>query len=418
MPPAAPPYRPRTLDSLLEDRLGSSGAVVIEGAKGTGKTETARQRAASVAYLDTDLQLRQLLTIDPSLVLEGARPRLLDEWQVAPELWNYVRRAVDEARQPGQFILTGSATPTDDHTRHSGAGRFSRLRLRTLTLQETGHSTGAVSLRDLMDGAPVRVPETHLDLKTLVARLVRGGFPGALNLSQEAARRFNSDYLDQISRVDIDFDDRLDHDPAKLRSLLGSLARNTATEARISTLVTDLSGADGGPSRSTVERYLSSLRRTFILEEQPAWAPAIRSSVTLRTAPKRHLVDVCLAAAALNVDENRLLLDLRTLGLFFESFVHQHLLTYSAGLDAQVLHYRDSYGLEVDAIVQTRSGQWAAFEVKMGPGQVEAAAQQLLKLATQTEGQPPSALVVILPTGFAYTRPDGVSVVPLSHLGP
>src|SRR5690606_18488719 len=216
----------------------------------------------------------------------------------------------------------------------------------------------------------------------------------------------------------IDFDDRLDHDPAKLRSLLGSLARNTATEGRISPLVTALSPADAGPSASTVDRHLYSQRRSLIRQKQHAIAPAIRTPVTLRTAPKRHLVDVCLAAAARNVDENRLLLDLRTLGLFFESFVHQHLLTYSAGLDAQVFHYRDSYGLEVDAIVQTRSGQWAAFEVKLGPGQVEAAAQQLLKLATQTEGQPPSALVVILPTGFAYTRPDGVSVVPLSHLGP
>lgn len=411
-------YRPRILDGSLDVRLASAGAVVIEGAKGTGKTATAMQRAASFAYLDTDLDLKRLLDIDPALVLEGQRPRLLDEWQVVPHIWNYVRRAVDEARTPGQFILTGSALPVDDRTRHSGAGRFSRLRMRTLTMYETGHSPGSVSLAALMAGEPPRAPATDLDLPGLVTRLVQGGFPGSLNLKQHEARRFNTDYLDQVSRLDVESDGRLDHDPNRVSALLRSLARNTATEARIATLVADLAGEEGRASRSTIDAYLTSLRRVFILEEQPAWAPSLRSAVTLRKSPKRHLVDVALAAAALNAEEDRLLRDPNTLGLLFESFVHQHLLTYSGDLDATLFHYRDSNGLEVDAVIQTRAGDWMALEVKLGAGQVDAAAQNLLKVRDLVTESSPAALVVVTPTGFAYTRPDGVRVVPLSLLGP
>lgn len=411
-------YRPRIFDDSLKERLASAGAVVIEGARGTGKTATAMQRAASFALLDTDINLRRLIDIDPQLVLEGDRPRLLDEWQVAPQLWNYVRRAVDDARSPGQFILTGSAVPVDDLTRHSGAGRFSRLRLRTLTLYETGHSPGTVSSAALLAGEPVSAADNGLDLRGLVGRMVRGGFPGSLGLSQQDARRFNLDYLDQMSRLDLESDGRVDHDPVKVAALLRSLARNTATEARVATLVSDLSGGNGGVARTTVERYLNSLRRVFLLEEQPAWATSIRSSATLRTAPKRHLVDVALVAAALITDEERLLRDPNTLGLMFESFVYQHLLTYFGPLDATVHHYRDGNGLEADAVIQTRSGEWLAIEVRLGAGQTEAAAQNLLKLQGLVVGNPPAALAVITATGYAYTRPDGVRVVPLSLLGP
>ncbi len=411
-------YKPRILDSALRSRMQSSGAVVIEGAKGTGKTVTASQVTASAAYLDTDTQLRRLLEVDPTLVLEGPRPRLLDEWQVAPELWNYVRRAVDEADSPGQFVLTGSAVPIDDRTRHSGAGRFSRLRLRPLTMFESGHSPGLVSLAALFGGESARAPTSDLDLSGLVERLVRGGFPGALNLTYDAARRFNSDYLDQMSRIDIGGDGRLDHDPHKVSALLRSLARNTATEARISTLKSDLSGEESSVARATIDRYLDSLRRVFLLEEQPAWSPALRSSATLRKSPKRHLVDAGLAAAALNSDTVRLMRDLNTLGFLFESFVYQHLLVYGAEMNATVYHYRDSNGLEADALLQVPSGDWMALEVKLGIGQVDEAAQNLLRLRDTVATDPPAALVIITPTGYAYTRADGVRVVPLSLLGP
>lgn len=411
-------YQPRILDGALNSRLASAGAVVIEGARGTGKTATAMQRASSSAFLDTDIDLRRLVDIDPTLALEGERPRLLDEWQVAPQLWNYVRRAVDDAGTPGQFILTGSAVPVDDRTRHSGAGRFSRLKLRTLTLFETGHSPGTVSSAALLAGDPVSATSIDLDIRGLIARMVRGGFPGSLDLSPEAAAQFNVDYLDQMSRLDLEGDGRIDHDPLRVSALLRSLARNTATEARVSTLVADLAGEEGSASRSTVESYLTSLKRVFLLEEQPAWSTALRSTATLRKAPKRHLVDVALAAAALNTDEERLLQDPNTLDLMFESFVFQHLLTYFDQVDAQVFHYRDSSGLEADAIVQSRSGEWLAIEVKLGASQIEVAAQNLLKLRDLVKGTPPTALIVITATGYGYTRPDGVRVVPLSLLGP
>lgn len=411
-------YRPRLLDNALTSRLGAAGAVVIEGARGTGKTATAMQKAASFAFLDTDIDLGRLVDIDPTLVLEGHRPRLLDEWQVAPQLWNYVRRAVDEARSPGQFILTGSAVPIDDATRHSGAGRFSRLRLRTLTMFETGHSPGTVSSEALLAGEPVAASPTDISLRDLVARMVRGGFPGSLDLSQDAARRFNIDYLDQMSRLDVESDGRVNHDPIRVAALLRSLARNTATEARIATLLADLAGEEPSASRSTIEAYLKSLRRVFLLEEQPAWSIALRSAARLRKAPKRHLVDVALTAAALDADETRLLRDPNSLGLMFESFVYQHLLTYFDALDANVFHYRDSNGLEADAIVQARSGAWLAIEVKLGAGQIDTAAEALLKLQGLVAGIPPAALVVVVPTGYAYTRRDGVRVVPLSLLGP
>ena len=413
-----PGYHPRILDRELVLRLESVGAVVIEGAKGTGKTESARQVANSAAFLDTDSQVRHLLEIEPALVLEGARPRLIDEWQLAPELWNHVRRAVDDSKVPGQFILTGSATPVDDRTRHSGAGRFSRLRLRPLTFVETGDSAGAVSLAALFAGEPCQATVSDVPLTAVVQRVVKGGFPATLTLGLAAAKQFNSDYLDQISRVDIADDGRLDHDPVKVRSLLHSLARNIATEARVSTLLADLFEERTELARTSVYRYLDTLTRIFLLEEQPAWSTRLRSSATLRKAPKRHLVDVALAAAALNADEHRLLRDPHTLGLMFESSVYQNLLVYAAGIGAAPYHYRDSYGREIDIVLQAPNGDWLGVEVKLGAGQVDVAAANLLAIAEDIDAQRPTGLLVITATGYAYTRPDGVSVVPITLIGP
>lgn len=413
-----PGYQSRILDRELALRLESVGAIVIEGAKGTGKTESARQVARSAVFLDTDSQVRHLLEIDPAVVLEGARPRLIDEWQLAPELWNHVRRAVDDSKVPGQFILTGSATPADDSTRHSGAGRFSRMRLRPLTFVETGDSAGAVSLAALFAGEPCQATVSDVPLAAVVERIVKGGFPATLPLSLAAAKQFNSDYLDQISRVDIEADGRLDHDPVKVRALLRSLARNVATEARVSTLIADLYEERTELARTSVYRYLDTLTRVFLLEEQPAWSTRLRSSATLRKAPKRHLVEVALAAAALNADEHRLRRDPLTLGLLFESSVYQNLLVYAAGTGAAPYHYRDSYGREIDIVLQAPGGAWLGVEVKLGAGQVEAAAANLLAIAGDVDAQPPTGLLVITATGYAYTRPDGVRVVPITLLGP
>lgn len=255
---------------------------MLEGAKGTGKTETARQFANSAVYLDTDPQVKQLLDVDPALVLNGERPRLLDEWQVAPTLWNYVRRAVDNSGASGEFILTGSAQPIDDKTRHSGAGRFSRLRMRPFTMLESGQAHAAVSLTKLFDSATARAPESVVSFQEVLERMVHGGFPGARNLSINEAMQFHNDYLDQISRLNIPGSGLPDYDPVRIRALLSSIARNVASEVRIATLAQDIQGFESDVARSTVMQYISALKRIFLLEEQPAWAPALRSRARLR----------------------------------------------------------------------------------------------------------------------------------------
>lgn len=358
---------------------------MLEGAKGTGKTETARQFANSAVYLDTDPQVKQLLDVDPALVLNGERPRLLDEWQVAPTLWNYVRRAVDNSGASGEFILTGSAQPIDDKTRHSGAGRFSRLRMRPFTMLESGQAHAAVSLTKLFDSATARAPESVVSFQEVLERMVHGGFPGARNLSINEAMQFHNDYLDQISRLNIPGSGLPDYDPVRIRALLSSIARNVASEVRIATLAQDIQGFESDVARSTVMQYISALKRIFLLEEQPAWAPALRSRARLRNSPKLHLVDVALAIAALRTNVQGLLADLNTLGLLFESFVFQHLLVYSAPIGGTVFHYRDSNGLEADAVIELRDGSWMAFQVKLGAGHIDQAAHSLLRLAAEVK---------------------------------
>lgn len=414
-------YQPRIVDAELAQRIASAGAVLIEGPKACGKTETARQHANSVVFLDTDLDARAVLSLDPALVLDGPTPRLIDEWQVEPSVWNHVRRRVDDRGQAGQFILTGSAMPADDITRHTGAGRFSRLRMRPMSLFETGHSTGAISLAALLTGTTTRSPQSDLTIQDLVDRLAIGGWPALQSRGVTAALRANRDYLDQIRRVDVQRVDGVKHDPDKVGRLLQSLARNVATEVRISTLATDAAGSDGALSRNTVTGYLDTLERLMIVEPQPAWAPHLRSKAILRSSPKLHFVDPSLAVAALNASPARLLADLNLLGLLFESLVVRDLRVYAQGLDGQVRHYRDSNGLEVDAIVETDAGQWAAFEVKLSPASVEAGAASLLKFADGIDTAkcgPPAALTVITGTGYGYVRPDGIAIIPIGALGP
>lgn len=414
-------YQPRIVDAELVERLASAGAVLIEGAKASGKTETARQHANSVVFLDTDLDARAVLSLDPALVLDGPTPRLIDEWQVEPSVWNHVRRRVDDRGQPGQFILTGSAMPADDITRHTGAGRFSRLRLRPMSLFETGHSTGAISLAALLTGTAVRSPQPKITVQELVSRIAIGGWPALQHRGVEAALRANRDYLDQIRRVDVERLGGVKHDPDKVGRLLQSLARNVATEVKISTLAADAAGADGAMSRNTVVGYLDTLERLMVVEQQPAWAPHLRSKAILRNRSKLHFVDPSLAVAAMRASPARILADLNLLGLLFESLVVRDLRVYAQALDGQVRHYRDSNGLEVDAIVETDAGGWAAFEVKLSPASVDNGAASLLKFADGIDTAKcglPAALAVITGTGFGYVRPDGVAVIPIGSLGP
>lgn len=414
-------YKPRVADQELARRLASTGAVVIEGPKGCGKTATARQIAASEVLLDVDANARRAVAIDPTLVLDGPVPRLLDEWQIEPAIWNHIRRAVDDRGEPGQFILTGSAVPTDDITRHTGAARLTRLRMRPMSLFEMGRATGAISLSALLRGTHPRSADPGLTIRDIAAQVVIGGWPGNLTRSMEQSAQAVRDYLDEIRRVDIRRVDQTTRAPEKVGRLLRALARNVATEATIATLSTDAGGADSVLARDTVTDYLTALERLMIIEDQPAWAPHLRSRSRVRNSPKRHFVDPSLAAAALRASPDRLLKELNLFGLLFESLVVRDLRIYAQAADATVLHYRDNTALEVDAVVEAADGRWAAFEVKLGQGHVDQAAATLLKFAERVDTAKcgaPGTLGVIVGTGYGYRRPDGVAVIPIGALGP
>jgi len=414
-------YLPRVVDAELRERLASSGAVVIEGPKACGKTETARQIAASSVLLDIDLDAQQALTVDPLIVLDGSTPRLIDEWQTEPKVWNHVRRLVDERRTPGQFILTGSSVPEVDINRHTGAGRFSFLRMRPMTLFETGHSNGAVSLTALMEGQSPRSRDPGLTVSDLANQITVGGWPAQQQRSVKEAARGARDYLDQIRQVDVGRVAGGWRDPERMGRLLKSLARNAATEVAITVLAADAGGADGPLSRNTVAAYLSVLERLMVIENQPAWSQHMRSKAVLRSSVKRHFVDPSLAVAALGGSPTRLLGDLNLLGLLFESLVVRDLRVFAQPLGGQVLHYRDNNGLEVDVIVQLSDGRWAAFEVKLGTGMVDKAAESLRKFASLVDTDKcgkPAALAVICGTGYGYLRNDGIGVIPIGALAP
>lgn len=414
-------YQPRVVDDELRQRLAAMGAVVIEGPKASGKTETARQVAASEVLLDVDENARQAVGVDPGLVLEGETPRLLDEWQLEPAIWNHVRRTVDERSAPGQFILTGSAVPADDVTRHTGAGRITRLRMRPMSLYEVDRSLGRISLAELLADEPARSSDSRLTVADLAREIAIGGWPGLRGLEGPAALDAVRGYLDEIRRVDVSRVDGTRRDPNRVGRLLQSLARNVATPAAISTLAKDTAEFGEAVNRDTVSDYLDVLGRLMVIEDQPAWGAHLRSKYVLRSAAKRHFVDPSLAVAALRASPERLLQDLNLFGLLFESLVIRDLRIYAQAADAQVFHYRDSDGLEVDAIVQVAGGPWAAFEIKLGPGQVDASAASLLKFAKRIDTEKcgePTALGVIVGTGYGYARDDGVMVIPIGAMRP
>ncbi len=414
-------YQTRVVDNELQQRLRAAGAVVIEGPKACGKTETARQIAASSVLLDVDEGARQALSVDPSLVLDGATPRLIDEWQIEPKVWNHVRRLVDDRPDPGQFILTGSSVPNDDVRRHTGAGRFSFLRMRPMTLFEAGKSNGRVSFAALMEGQAQRSADPGLSVRNLADLITAGGWPAMQGYSVADAARAMRAYLDQIREVDVERIAGPRRDPAKIGQLLKSLARNVSTEVAITVLATDAGGAEGPLSRTTVAEYLQILERLMVIEDQPAWAPHMRSRAILRSSAKRHFVDPALAVAAMAGSPERLLRDLNLLGLLFESLVVRDLRVFAQPLDGQIFHYRDNTGLEVDAIVQLADGRWAAIEIKLAADLVDEGAATLRKFAglvdTDKCGEP-ETLIVISGTGFGYIRDDGIRVAPIGALGP
>lgn len=392
--------------------------MVIEGPKACGKTATARRAAASEVLLDVDDDARRAAQIDPSLILDGAVPRLLDEWQVEPAVWNHVRRAVDDRGVPGQFILTGSSVPPDDITRHSGAGRLSRLRMRPMSLFELGRSTGEVSLLAAMTGGPVRSGDAGLTVPDVAEEIGLGGWPGFRGLTTDAGLRAVRDYLGEVVRVDVERVDGTRRDPDRVLRLVRSLARNVATHVSAATLAADTGGDEGPLKDETAREYLAALSRLLIVEDLPAWSPSMRSRSPLRAAAKRHFVDPSLAVAALGSSPDRLLADLNTLGYLFESLVVRDLRIYAQTFGARVLQFRESGGSEFDAVVEGPDGSWAGFEVKLGRGQVDAAAASLTRAAAKVGGPEPALLAVVVATGYGYVRDDGVAVIPIGALGP
>lgn len=414
-------YLERISDLELKRKLGSSGAVLVRGPKACGKTESAKQIANSFLYLDRDDQVQLMMDVAPKKLLEGNTPRLIDEWQVQPKLWDYIRHEVDDRQETGQFILTGSANPVESVKMHSGAGRFTIVDMRTMSWQELGYSSGKVSLNDLFNGVSIDLNDNRLDVEFIVEKMIIGGFPSLVNKSVIQAMDLNRAYIDLLAEIDINMVSGVRRDPNKVRSLLKSLSRNTSTVVDISSIERDIfDNEKNSVSRPTVYDYLDALERLMIIENQPAWNVHLRSTNVLRQTPKRHFTDVSLAIATMGANANFLLDNLNYTGFLFESQVVHDLRVYAQANDAKVFHYRDSSNLEVDAIIQKQNGKWCAFEIKLGTGQIEEAATNLKKfeaiIDTKKSGAPTS-LNIITGTGMTYTRKDGINVISLASLG-
>ena len=414
-------YKKRISDKELQRKLSGSGAVLIRGPKACGKTESARQLAKSTLNVDQDAQVQALINVAPKRLLLGEAPRLIDEWQVEPALWDYIRHEVDSRQEVAQFILTGSTNPEESAKLHSGAGRFTIVDMRTMSWQELGFSSGKISLAKLFDGYKIDIHDQPTEIEFIIEKLIVGGFPTNLNKKTSQAIDLNRAYVELLAEVDMSRVSDVKRDPSKVKSLLRSLARNSSTLVDNSALGRDIREKENlGITRPTVYDYLDALKRLMILEDQPAWNTHIRSSYALRKSPKRHFTDVCLAIAALGADENALLNDLNFAGSLFESLVTHELRVYAQANDAKVFYYRDSSGLEVDSIVQKYNGDWCAFEVKLGTGQIEEAALSLNKFVSILDSKKiksPKSLNIITGTGISYTRKDGINVISLASLG-
>ena len=415
-------YLLRLCDQELQIALQSSGAVLIEGAKWCGKTRTASNAAKSILYMqdpDNTASYQAMADIKPSLLLKGETPRLIDEWQMAPVLWDAVRFEVDKKGDTGQFILTGSAVPADNVTAHTGTGRFSRMLMRPMSLFESNESNGTVSLSDLFDGNLAIETVSELSIEKIAFALCRGGWPASVMKNEASALRMSRDYVEAVINHDVSRVDDVEKNPERVRLLLRSLARNIATMASVQTIKNDIEATAISISDKTISSYLNALRRIFVVEDLPAWLPSMRSKTAIRTSSKRHFVDPSIATAVLRTNPDGLLNDFKTFGFLFESLCTRDIRIYAEVIDGDVFHYRDKSGLESDLIVRLRDGRWAAIEVKLGNKQIEEAAQNLLALKAKIDedkmGQV-SFLMVITGGQYAYRRNDGVLVVPIGCL--
>ena len=419
-------YLPRLVDKLIEEDLRLYGAVSIEGPKWCGKSTTAGRFAKSKLELqnpDTRQNNLSIAVNQPSLLLSGDKPRLIDEWQDAPELWDAVRYDVDRTGLTNQYILTGSATPRRNQPKHSGAGRIVRLMMRPMSLYESGDSTGEVSLGDIFDGHDDIPGSAGFRLEDIAYLAARGGWPENVLRQPDKPNKLARDYLNTILGSNINSSDITPHNPTKMRVLLRSLARNISTPANISTILEDTrSDSESSVSDASISSYLATLEQVHITDDIEAWCPELRSKTRIRTGKKRNFVDPSLAIAALRASEQDLLTDFHTFGLIFESLALRDLQVYAQSLDGDLFYYRDKNSLECDAIIHLADGKWGAVEIKLGADQttIDKAAENLLKFGeivdTEQMKEPSYLMILSGISSYAYRRPDGVLVVPIGCL--
>lgn len=418
-------YISRLLETRIIEGLGDFGAVCIQGPKYCGKTWTAQAFANSEINLmdpEGNFQNLEIASIAPQTALQGAHPRLIDEWQEAPQLWDGVRNEVDRSGKSATFLLTGSAVPKEHKPKHSGVGRIEKLRMRPMSLAESGESNATVSLRALFEGVRPSSAAPNMTLEDFSHLVVRGGWPASLKTPATRVQRMARSYVAEIQNDDLSRADGKKRDPKKIGRLLHSLARNAEQATKTKTMITDMTEIDSevALAKETVDDYLDALEKIFIIEEIGTWAPNLRSPLRINKRPKYHIVDPSLTAAILKTTAMTLVEDLKTFGFLFECMCMRDLLTYGQADNAEVFYYRDREGLEVDAIIQAESGQWAGVEIKLGHNQADKAAASLLKVKEKivnAGGKPPAFLAVVEGLGgFAYVREDGVYVIPICTL--
>lgn len=421
-------YRKRVSDQLLKEQLEAAGGVLIQGAKWCGKTTTALQQARSVIYMNDPMKsanYKHLAETNISLLLEGDTPLLIDEWQLAPQLWDAARYTIDQRGATGQFILTGSAVPADrSKITHTGTGRFAWLTMRPMSLWESSESNGGISLTSLFDGEMQGCRAPGYDLRHIALLTCRGGWPAALDLSEKASLRQAYNYIDAVSEQEISDVDGTRRDAALTKRLLRSYARHQGTQASVASILNDiLTNEKGNTTETTITSYLKALEKIFVIENMPAWNPNLRSKAAIRTSDTRYFVDPSVAAAALRLGPSDLIADMNTFGLLFETLAARDLRVYADALDGDVFHYRDKNGLECDAVLHLRNGHYGLIEVKIGGEKwIEQGAENLISLSKiiNTEKMyEPSFMMVLTAVGdFAYRRKDGIYVVPITCLRP
>lgn len=419
-------YRPRIVDEMLKEKLKAKGAVIIEGPKWCGKTTTAMQIAGSVLRMDEPSKREaniQMSEIAPERLLQGETPRLIDEWQIAPKLWDATRYEVDTRGEEGQFILTGSAVPVESkEMTHSGTGRFTWLTMRPMSLYESNESTGEVSLEELFTTPKQIMGANSIDIDNLAFEICRGGWPHAVGMGEKAALSQAIDYYDAVIKSDINRADGVNKSPERVKRLMKSFARNQGAQVANTVLKADIQVNDTESlNEDTIASYINALKKIFVVEDMPAWNPNLRSKTAIRTTDTRYYIDSSIATAALGIGPNDLINDLNTMGLLFETMCVRDLRVYTEYLGGEVLHYRDKLGLECDTVIHLRNGKYGLAEIKLG-GQklIEEGAINLKSLADKidtTKMPAPSFMMIVVGIGdFAYRRADGIYIVPIGCL--